>query len=137
MVKQIWFNLAVENVAKSREFFKSIGFKIMDEHAQNDQMAGLLIGDQNVVVMLFTKEMLGSFIQHPVTDTKLSNELIISIDAESPEEVDELTAKIEKAGGTIYGKPGWNQGWMYGSGFCDLDGHRWNILFMDMSKMPS
>ena len=27
-------------------------------------------------------------------------------------------------------------GWMYGFGFCDIDGHRWNVLYMDMSKMP-
>ena len=29
-----------------------------------------------------------------------------------------------------------SQGWMYACGFEDLDGHRWVMLYMDMSKMP-
>jgi predicted lactoylglutathione lyase len=60
----------------------------------------------------------------------------MSIDAESREEVDCLATTIKNAGGTIFAEPGENQGWMYGCGFCDLDGHRWNILYMDFEKMP-
>jgi predicted lactoylglutathione lyase len=47
-----------------------------------------------------------------------------------------MVQKAVKAGGSIYGEPGYSQGWMYGAGFADLDGHRWNVLYMDMSKMP-
>ena len=32
--------------------------------------------------------------------------------------------------------PAESQGWMYGCAFADPDGHRWNVLYMDMSKMP-
>jgi predicted lactoylglutathione lyase len=50
--------------------------------------------------------------------------------------VDELAETAKAAGGTVYAEPGENQGWMYGCGFSDPDGHRWNVLYMDMSKMP-
>ena len=132
----MWLNFGVDDLIKSREFYQAIGFKIMEQHANNNQMVGLVIGEQKVAVMLFPKSVFGGFIQNTVTNTGESNEVLISIDAASPEEVDALIALVEKAGGKVYGKPGWSQGWMYGAGFCDLDGHRWNILHMDMSKMP-
>ena len=136
MAKELWLNFGVEDVHKSKEFYTAIGFKVMDQHPGNDQMTGLIIGEQKVAVMLFPKAVFGGFIQHSVTNTSESNEILISIDAASPEEVDDLIALVEKAGGVVFGNPGWTQGWMYGAGFCDLDGHRWNILHMDMSKMP-
>jgi predicted lactoylglutathione lyase len=136
MAKEMWLNFGVDDLIKSKEFYQAIGFKIMEQHANNNQMVGLVIGEQKVAVMLFPKSVFGGFIQNSVTNTSESNEVLISIDAASPEEVDALIELVEKAGGKVYGKPGWSQGWMYGAGFCDLDGHRWNILHMDMSKMP-
>ncbi|MWV46977.1 hypothetical protein GRF59_25525 [Paenibacillus sp. HJL G12] len=59
---------------------------------------------------------------------------MLSVDAASPEEVDELLEKVVLAGGTVFGKPE-NKNGMYGAGFADLDGHRWNVLYMDFSKM--
>jgi len=61
---------------------------------------------------------------------------LFSIGAENREEVDEMAEKVVKAGGTIYAEAEDNDSWMYGCGFADLDGHRWNVLYMDMSKMP-
>ena len=62
--------------------------------------------------------------------------MMISFDAESREEVDEMARKVFEAGGNIFGEPAEIQGWMYGFAFTDLDGHRWNQLYMDFSKMP-
>ena len=87
--------------------------------------------------MLFEETSFKAFTKTDITDTSKTNEILISIDAESKEEADELAKKVEQAGGTIYGKPGEKDGWMYGFGFIDLDGHRWNVLHMDMSKMPN
>lgn len=61
---------------------------------------------------------------------------MLSFEAESREEVDEIVKKVKDAGGAIYREPTENQGFMYGAGFVDLDGHRWNVLYMDMSKSP-
>lgn len=87
--------------------------------------------------MLCQENAFKGFNQFPITNTKRSSEILFSFDAESREEVDELAQKVVDAGGKIFSGPGDNQGWMYGFGFSDLDGHRWNVLFMDMSKIQS
>ena len=62
---------------------------------------------------------------------------MLSIDAESKEEVDEIAQKALDAGGKTNHQPGEMQGWMYGCVFSDIDGHKWNVLYMDMSKMAA
>lgn len=135
MTKQIWLNLPVKDALKSKEFYSQMGFTFLEERT-TEQSACMLVGSTNFVVMLFGEDMFKNFIQQPITDTKQSSEFLISIDAESRDEVDTLAQKAKAAGGTVYAEPGENQGWMYGCGFCDLDGHRWNVLYMDFSKMP-
>jgi predicted lactoylglutathione lyase len=96
----------------------------------------MVVGEGHFVVMLFEEMLFSSFSQNSITDTKSSSEVLISIDAESREEVDELAEKVKEAGGNVFAPPAESQGWMYGCGFADLDGHRWNVLFMDFSKLP-
>ncbi|TRX38691.1 extradiol dioxygenase [Flavobacterium sp. ZT3R18] len=135
MVKKIWLNLPVKNVEKSKIFFTEIGFSFNEAH-DTESMACMLVGENNFAVMLFEETQLESCIQNKITDTTLSSEMLISIDAQSIEEVDEFAIKVQNAGGNVFAKPAENQGWMYGCGFADLDGHRWNVLYMDMSKLP-
>lgn len=136
MVKQVWLNLPVKDVQRSKEFFKKLGFAFNEKFGGGPDSACMLVSEQKLVVMLFAEKIFGGFTRHPLTDTKTSSELLISIDAESRAEVDGLARKAEEAGGEVWGKPAENQGWMYGCGFSDLDGHRWNVLYMDMNKMP-
>ena len=136
MTKQIWLNLPVKNMEKSKQFFSKIGFSFNEEYS-NENSVCMLVGDQNFVVMLFEESLFGNFVQNTIADTQTHSEMLISIDAESRNEVEELAQKVEKAGGVLFAKPAENQGWMYGCGFSDLDGHRWNVLFMDYSKLPN
>jgi predicted lactoylglutathione lyase len=136
MTKELWLNLPVKDLNKSKEFFAKLGFSFHPRHINSDEMAGLVIGDNNVMVMLFPESTFKTFTRNEIADTKQGTEVLLSIDAASREEVDEMVQKAVKAGGSIYGEPGDSQGWMYGAGFADLDGHRWNVLYMDMSKMP-
>ena len=62
--------------------------------------------------------------------------MLISVGVEKKQEVDELAKKAVAAGGTVFGQPGGND-FMYGCGFIDPDGHRWNALYMDTTKAPS
>jgi predicted lactoylglutathione lyase len=134
MTKQIWLNLPVNDVAKSKDFFWKIGFSFNEQH-DTPSSTCMVVGDSHFVVMLFEESLFTSFSQNKLTDTQSSSEVLISIDAESASEVDELAKKVEEAGGTIFSPPAESQGWMYGFGFADLDGHRWNVLFMDFSKL--
>jgi predicted lactoylglutathione lyase len=64
------------------------------------------------------------------------NEVLFSISADSREEVEQLAEAVKAAGGQLFSAPKEIQGWMYGCGFSDPDGHKWNSLFMDPEKMP-
>ncbi|WP_281235272.1 VOC family protein [Flavobacterium gelatinilyticum] len=134
MTKQIWLNLPVKSVAKAKDFFWKIGFSFNEQH-DTPSSTCMVVGENHFVVMLFEEILFSGFSQNAVTDTKSSSEILISIDAESREEVDELARKVKEAGGTVFSEPAESQGWMYGFGFADLDGHRWNVLFMDFSKL--
>jgi len=136
MTKEIWINLPVKDINKSKEFFTKIGFSNNPGLGNSDVSTSFLIGSKKVIIMLFDESVFKNFTRNNIPDTKESTEVLFSFDAESREEVDELAKKVKEAGGTLYGEPGEIQGWMYGCGFCDLDGHRWNVLYMDMIKMP-
>jgi predicted lactoylglutathione lyase len=136
MTKDLWINLPVKDVMKSKEFFAKIGFKHNTQYGNGPDSAGIIVGNKNIVIMLFAEHIFKGFSQNNLADTKQSNEVLFSFDAESRQEVDEIAKKAVEAGGTLFGKPAEHQGWMYGCAFTDLDGHRWNVLHMDMSKMP-
>ncbi|MDB5250811.1 MAG: extradiol dioxygenase [Segetibacter sp.] len=135
MIQDIWINLPVNDVNKSKEFFTKLGFSLNQRFPNSDTSASLLIGKKEVVVMLFDEQTFKGFSNAQVADAKQVTEVLLSIGAESKEEVDELAKKAVAAGGTSNHKPGEMKGWMYGCLFVDLDGHRWNVLYMDMSKM--
>ena len=135
MTKQIWLNLPVKDIVKSKVFFSQLGFSFNEKH-ETKTSACLMIGDSNFVIMLFSESVFAGFVQNKITDTKNGSETLISIDAQSRAEVDEMANKVAEAGGIVFAKPAENQGWMYGCGFEDLDGHRWNVLYMDWSKLP-
>ncbi len=133
-IKQVWLNLPVKDVKKSKAFFNAIGFANNPTHENADHLGSLLIGEGGFVVMLFQEDDFKRFVAHSISDTWQGSEILINIDAESREEVDEMANKVRKAGGTIYAEPGETQGWMYAFGFIDIDGHRWSRLHMDFSK---
>jgi len=135
MSKEIWINLPVKDVKRSREFFRNIGFNINPNH-NTDQMAAISSGEGKAMVMLFPDPMFESFSNNKVADTQQGTEAMFSFGADSKEEVDETAKKVKKAGGTLFGGPAERDSWMYGFAFIDPDGHRWNMLYMDMSKMP-
>ncbi len=135
-MKSIWLNLPVKNLQKSKSFFTAIGFRENPIHANADHLSSFLIGEHDFVLMLFPEKEIGKWLPNTITDTSTSNELLINIDADSTQEIDAFAQTVEKAGGTVYERPQWVEGWMYLCSFTDLDGHCWNVLYMDMDKMP-
>lgn len=134
--KNFWFNLPVKDVEKAAVFFRSLGFRESEMHPSSSHMARFFIGEQNVVMMLFPENNFSEYTGIAVSDTKQGAEVLLNIDAQSQQEVDAYAAHAKAAGGTVYLKPILLQGWMYTCGFADLDGHRWNVLYMDVDKMP-
>jgi predicted lactoylglutathione lyase len=135
MAKEIWINLPVKNVARSVAFFTKLGFVFNGDHQTSDS-ACMLIGEKPTVVMLFDEIVFKGFVNDAIANPSNGASVLFSFDAQSIAEVDAMAVKVEQAGGVLFSTPKDNQGWMYGFGFSDPDGHRWNMLYMDWTKMP-
>ena len=136
MANDLWINLPVKNVGKSKAFFTRLGFSPNPGPGNSEHSASFTIGSKQVVLMLFAEAAFQGFTNNKVADANAASEVLFSLGAQSREEVDGMAEKAEAAGGTVFAKPTEHQGWMYGCGFADPDGHRWNVLYMDASKMP-
>lgn len=127
MHKQIYVNLAVNDLLRSRAFFESLGLSFNPQFS-NDQGACLVLGE-NIYAMLLTKDFFKTFTAKPIGDASKSTEMLLCLSCESRAEVDGLVAKAVAAGGTAPRAPQ-DHGFMYGHGFEDLDGHIWELMHM-------
>ncbi|ASL46847.1 hypothetical protein bAD24_III05615 [Burkholderia sp. AD24] len=128
MHKQIYVNLAVDDLERSKAFFSTIGFSF-DPQFTNEQAACLILGE-NLYAMLLVKELFKSFTRKPLCNPKESTEALLGLSCESRGEVDALVAKAHAAGGAVPRAPQ-DYGFMYGHGFEDIDGHIWELIYMD------
>lgn len=134
MKTEIFLNLPVKDLNRSIAFFTELGFSFNPKFT-DDKGSCLIIGE-NINAMLLVEEFYKTFTNKQICDTATSSEVLISISVETPEKVDEMIAKAVKAGGSEYMKTQ-DYGWMYHRTFLDIDGHHWEIFFMDKSKIPS
>jgi predicted lactoylglutathione lyase len=135
MTKEIWLNLPVQDVEKSKAFFTQLGFSFNDRHSQPGKLACLVIGEKNLIINLFQSATFAGITKNQIPDPA-HTEVLFSLSAETRVEVDEWAKKVVTAGGTLFSPPAEKDGWMYGCAFSDPDGHRWNVLHMDLSKIP-
>lgn len=136
MTQDIWINLPVKDLARSITFFTKIGFATNPGPGNSEKSASFTIGEKKIVLMLFVQDVFSSFTNNALSDTAKGTEVLFSLSADSREHVNDIANQAKSAGGTVFSEPGESNGFMYGCGFCDPDGHRWNVLFMDASKMP-
>ncbi len=133
MATKIFVNLPVKNLEKSINFFAQLGFNFNAQFT--DEQATCMIIGENIFAMLLVEERFRDFTKKPISDAQKSTEVLIALDAESRETVDTMIKNAVKAGGSTYADPQ-DHGWMYGHSFADLDGHQWEILYMDESAIP-
>lgn len=134
MHKQIYVNLPVKDLARSRAFFSSLGFDFNPQFS-NDQGACMIIGE-NIFAMLLSEPFFQGFTSKPIANARETTEVLTCLSCESREEVDALVAKALAAGGRAP-NPKQDHGFMYGHGFEDLDGHVWELSYMDMGAIPA
>jgi uncharacterized protein len=132
MSTQIFVNLPVKNLNQSIEFFTQLGFKFNAQFT--DETATCMIVSENIFVMLLTHEKFKTFTPKEICDATKSTEVLVCLSSDSREQVDEMVRKAIAAGGTTYNQPQ-DYGFMYGHGFADLDGHIWEILYMQPSAI--
>jgi predicted lactoylglutathione lyase len=133
MVNKLFVNLPVADLQKSIQFFSQLGFSF-NEQFTDDKAACMIIG-QNIYAMLLVKERFSDFTKKPISDAHTTTEVLLAIDVPARNAVDEMVQKAVTVGGSIYMEPQ-DHGWMYQHSFADLDGHQWEVFFMDESLLP-
>lgn len=129
MARQIYVNLPVSDLDRSRQFFTALGFGF-DPKFSNENAGCLRVGE-NIFVMLLVEHYFQTFINKRICDAHQSTEVLICLSCESREEVDDLVARAVAAGGKVPRDPQ-DFGFMYGHAFEDLDGHIWELVYMEV-----
>ena len=133
MASKIFLNLAVKDLKKSIDFFTTLGFSFNPKFT--DEQAACMIIGENIFAMLVTEQRFKDFTKKEICNAHKNTEVLIAIDAESKEKVEEMVKNAVNAGGLIYMEPQ-DHGWMYGHSFADLDGHQWEIFYIDEKAIP-
>lgn len=134
MSKRIFINLPVRNLGESMEFFRNLGFEFNMQFT--DEKAACMVLSDTVSVMLLTEGQFQNYTKKPISDAKSATEVLIALEATSKDEVVQKVKKAQSNGAQIYAEPQ-DHGWMYQHSFADLDGHQWELTYMDESQMPS
>jgi hypothetical protein len=92
-----------------------------------------MVIDENIYVMLLVEKFFKTFTRKPVSDARTSTEVLVAFSVDSREEVDDMIEAAVGAGGAE-ARNAQDHGWMYGRSFEDLDGHIWEVLWMDSSR---
>ncbi|MGW4435289.1 VOC family protein [Streptomyces sp. NPDC004596] len=126
--QMIFVNLATDDVEASKKFFTELGYSINPQFSTDD-CACVVISD-TIVAMLLGKQRYADFTKKEIADSTRTSEVLLCLSAESREKVDELVDRAIAAGGSSSGETQ-DHGFMYGRAFDDLDGHTWEVMWMD------
>jgi uncharacterized protein len=127
MNKQIYVNLPVKNLERTKAFFASLGFSF-NQQFTNDDAACMVVSD-SIYVMLLLEKFFQTFTHKAIADTDKVTEVLVCLSCDSRDQVDDMVAKAVAAGGKAPRAPQ-DHGFMYGHGFEDLDGHTWELVHM-------
>lgn len=128
MATKTFFNLPVKDLNKSVEFFTTLGFTFNPQFT--DETAVCMIVAEDIFVMLLSKARFKSFTPKEICDVAKCTEVLVCLTSESREKVDETVRKAVAAGGISYNQPR-DHGFMYEHGFQDLEGHIWELIYME------
>ncbi|WP_217604760.1 VOC family protein [Chitinophaga sp. GbtcB8] len=133
MATQIFVNLPVKDLNRSKEFFTKLGYTFNPQFT--DEKAACMIISDTIYVMLLIETFFQTFTKKEIIDAHKSVECSIALSADSKDAVNEMVHKAEAAGATIP-NPASDYGFMYQHSFEDLDGHHWEFIWMDPKGMP-
>ncbi len=128
MATQLYVNLPVRNLEKSIRFFKRLDFKFNPQFT--DEKAACMVVGEGMYVMLLVEDFFKTFTPKPICDATRSTEVIVCLSSESRAAVDQMVRSAVAAGATTPNQAV-DHGFMYQHGFQDLDGHLWEVMFME------
>ena len=131
--RKLFVNIPVRDVQRSIGFFEALGFAFNPQFT--DASATCMLVGEDAYFMLLDHERFRGFSQRPMGDAAMETNALFALSVNSREEVDEMVKKAIAAGGSRAVDPQ-DHGFMYGWSFRDLDGHHWEVFWMDASAMP-
>jgi predicted lactoylglutathione lyase len=127
MTKQIFLNLPVADLAKSKAFYQALGFSLNPDFS--DGTGACVVISDSIFVMLCPHAKFREFTPKAICDTSKAVEVLINLKCASKQEVDDLVARALAAGGSTYDKAE-DLGFMYSHSFVDPDGHGWGLFHL-------
>jgi predicted lactoylglutathione lyase len=135
MATKIFVNLPVKNLDKTKEFFSKLGYTFNAQFT--DDKAASLVISEDIYAMLITEAFFKTFIPNKeISDTSKAKEVLIALSTDTKQQVDEMVDKAIAAGGKQFRNPE-DHGFMYARSFEDLDGHVWEVFWMDPGHIQS
>jgi hypothetical protein len=125
---KLFVNLAVRDLKKSMEFFSKLGFAFNSKF--QDENAACMVLSEEAYVMLLTEKRFKDFTRRELCDLTRQTEGLFALTCDSRAEVDEMVEKAIAAGGK-HAVDSQDHGFMYSWSFYDLDGHHWEVFWMD------
>jgi predicted lactoylglutathione lyase len=130
--RKLFVNIPVRDLQSWITFFESLGFTFNQQFT--DATGTCMLVGEDAYFMLLTRERFKDFTRRPVSDPNRETQALYAISVNSREEVDAIVNKAVAAGGSHAVDPQ-DHGFMYGWSFYDLDGHHWEVFWMDPSAV--
>ena len=131
--RKLFVNLPVRDLSRSMDFFTKLGFRFNPQFTDGNNAACMVLTEE-AYVMLLVEPFFKTFTDREICDTSAHTEALLALYCESREEVDSLVHAAIEAGGA-HAKEPQDHGFMYGWSFYDLDGHHWELGWMDPAAM--
>ena len=126
--RKLFVNVPVADVQRSIDFFEALGFSFNAQFT--DATAAAMLVGEDAYFMLLMPDKFASFTKRPQGDPKRETNALFAVSLGSRAEVEEMVRKAVSLGGSYALEPQ-DHGFMYGWSFYDLDGHHWEVFWMD------
>lgn len=133
-ITDIYVNLPVKDVQKTREFWTKLGFSI-NEQFSDEKAVCVVMKENHIYTMFLKEEFFQTFTNRPFAKGD-TTQVLLAIGVNSRDEVDGMVKTAIENGGSKYSEPV-DYGWMYQSSFADINGHQWEVMHGDVSQIPA
>lgn len=133
MSRMIFVNLPVVDLNASIAFYRALGFT--NNANFTDATAACMVWSETIYVMLLTHDKWYTFTQRAIPPAT-SSEVMLALSCDSRENVDTIAGVVAANGGTVDINPVQEHGFMYSRSLSDLDGHVWELFWMDPATVP-
>lgn len=130
MAQSIFVNLPVTDLQKSMAFFAALGWSHNPQFT--DETAASIVVSDTIYLMLLTHDKYRQFTEKAIADPRKTSQVIVAFSADTTDDVNRIADAALKAGATEP-KPPQDHGFMQLRTFEDLDGHHWEVFWMDPS----